>query len=114
MYPELRALSRKNATVNQSIRRKDRRSRNPQRLYAWPLVTDQDGRKGDDKVWSAGRLAERGRNDHASDMGGVTKNDEHILPFAAPMIVVGGQGFAIRHNSAQIVNATGAVEFEEG
>ena len=37
----------------------------------------------------------------------------HIVPFAAPMICVGGSGFLIRHNSPNTVNCTGAVEFEE-
>lgn len=37
----------------------------------------------------------------------------HIVPFAAPMIVVGGQGFVVRQNSPNTVNSTGKIEFEE-
>jgi hypothetical protein len=37
----------------------------------------------------------------------------HILPFAAPLIVVGGQGFVVRQNSPNAVNSSGHMEFEE-
>jgi hypothetical protein len=37
----------------------------------------------------------------------------YIIPFAAPLIVVGGQGFLVRQNSPNNVNSTGKIEYEE-
>lgn len=37
----------------------------------------------------------------------------YITPQGNPLIVVGGAGFCIRHNSPNTVNASGAIEFEE-
>jgi hypothetical protein len=37
----------------------------------------------------------------------------YIVPFAAPLLVQGGQGILIRHNSPNAVNATGSIEYEE-
>lgn len=37
----------------------------------------------------------------------------YIVPFAAPWLVVGGQGFVVRQNSPNNVNSTGAIECEE-
>lgn len=37
----------------------------------------------------------------------------YIVPFAAPLLVVGGQGFVVRQNSPNNVNSTGKIEFEE-
>lgn len=37
----------------------------------------------------------------------------YIVPFAAPWVVIGGQGFVVRQTSPNNVNSTGAVEFEE-
>lgn len=37
----------------------------------------------------------------------------YIIPFAAPQIVVGGQGYGVRHNSPNTVNSSGKFEFEE-
>lgn len=37
----------------------------------------------------------------------------YIVPFAAPLVVVGGQGFVVRQTSPNNVNSTGKIEFEE-
>jgi len=37
----------------------------------------------------------------------------HIVPFAAPFIVVTAQGFVVRQNSPNTVNSTGSIEIEE-
>ena len=37
----------------------------------------------------------------------------YICPITAPLVVAGGQGFVVRANSPQVVNASGFVEFEE-
>lgn len=37
----------------------------------------------------------------------------HLVPFADPLICVGGQGFVIRENSPNNVNGTGKISFEE-
>jgi hypothetical protein len=37
----------------------------------------------------------------------------YITPQGAPLMVAGGAGFCIRHNSPNTVNASGAIEFEE-
>ena len=37
----------------------------------------------------------------------------YIFPFAAPEIVVGGQGYSVDHNSPQTVNSSGKFDLEE-
>lgn len=47
------------------------------------------------------------------DVGQYNGLYHYIAPFAAPLIVVGGQGLVIRANSPNNVNCSGAIEFEE-
>lgn len=37
----------------------------------------------------------------------------YVVPALAPLLVQGGQGFGLRHNSPQSVNASGSIEYEE-
>jgi hypothetical protein len=37
----------------------------------------------------------------------------YITPQGSPLLVQGGAGFCVRHNSPNTVNASGAIEFEE-